>query len=1749
MAKVRNVEFLDFRGIINSSLIGNTGKNTIFGGLAVKNTINGGEDDDYLYGGDATDSLFGGAGNDTLAVTQWVDQRNLVGSLGSSFRSGTGSDTLNGGVGNDWYAVNSQTAYIYLEVAEYDLPEGNPQRKRIDQNTIASTVDFSLKYNSNISNNIQNLYLIGGSSLRGTGSDIANTITGNDGANRIDAEAGNDFVLGGLGADVINGGTGNDTVIGGGQPQTDLPADASTPVDLGLDQSYEGRIETRQDTDWIRVSLQEGLKYYFRLIPKLPKDETGKNSDVAFGVASWNYYNNRSDLDIIGLVGDSASHGGYWWLNQNWETESGIYDHSLLVLNKDGSRAFGLVDPQNWRRPKDLVESEKENNKRFEENNIRAFSFTSFNDGEFYIPVTGAGPALGSYEVFFSTDSGLIETTASGNDTYALHPDSSLSGLQVAILADNASDTLIGGMGADSLVAIAGRDTLGNYLGDTLLGGTNGVPGSNDLDNSSDTLVGGPGSDLLDGGAGADSMIGGGGNDTYFVNDKFDIVKEEDSGGSGDLAIYSFAAARNFASDLADGHFALDSKALLAGLDSATGDGFDINMAKDYANVEFASLIGAADLYVYGNRDSNRITGNFGNNFIFTSAGSDTLLGQGGNDYLIGGDGGDYLDGGSGQNTMDGGLGDDTYIVNDRSDRVINEVPGLDGGQDITRTFFNFDPIQGTALEAFQPDQPDNSPSRNKASSFASKDITSFYNLEHFELQGQAVYGVGNALGNSLVAGESSALLLGMGREDTLLGNKGDDTLYGDTPYFYASPDLYAPAPTDTRTREFLDGIGLTLYGGDYLDGGAGDDYLDGGKGFDTMIGGEGVDTYVQDHVDDYILNTGSAGDELITSVNIDKAPDRISKLMLVVKAQDRDEGGKSITGQDQVASFASFLGTESVNDRSVFIKVGGMLVGMDEANVMELMYSANEAEVFEGANLLVGGGQPDLNNPGKSQFDLSWTAASYYEKGVVGYTVEYKSPADDIWLTYVKGASQDFKGTPANPTLTVTNFAPGVYDFRVTAHRLALPVERDGDGAGNPLAPKYVTLQGGGGNDALIGRRLSRGLPGDLSDDEYTLPLVGNNPLYNEPLGFIFNNEPYDVSATLRGEFATYIDGGYGNDILAGAFINDGSGSNYIFQGIEFKGINTLVGGQGSDTFLVQNGGVEKGDEFDWVIKYGNETHVTYSAEEDNVGSSLNGGQHNLVVSMVKNLILSDTEVHQGKFIDQLGLAYYLQFGMGNRLDNYIYDGAWSPFAGNTLVGDKGRDSIVGNSSLDVLIGGTAYGLDNVGLAIKDFAPIAQGGYGLKSSIFRDTDPVPVDPNGPAFADPSQFWFVPGYYGSVFDAARNRDTLTGNASDKAGLTLDGGAGADLMIGSKQSDTYYVSDGGFFGDAIESNGGGDTVVFTDSDTLWWSGFKEGDLLPQNSYDLPKDSGISNLILQMGSPTARIADGNTDSNLIVGNEFDNMLRGYGVAGPGIDTLVGDGLVDVDNDGQKRDEGYLSSDNFFIDNGGVGRYRDQGTWKPEIVTTDISIVNPATGVKTPFFQHDWDPAKSVYLDDDFVLIADFESVTDTIDPLTGARTRGGGNPDNVELLNPAQYSIGNLPTSYDSSKLGSIKVGPNGVAFTGGEFGIYYTDSADKWSDPDKWAQIAAPNLVAVIKSTNSLLLDRNNDGVFDVATDLTARPSFTGATTASSSAVPPPLMGWGQFYELDSSNFAQYINNYGGMSSNTANLSFLVNQIV
>jgi hypothetical protein len=316
------------------------------------------------------------------------------------------------------------------------------------------------------------------------------------------------------------------------------------------------------------------------------------------------------------------------------------------------------------------------------------------------------------------------------------------------------------------------------------------------------------------------------------------------------------------------------------------------------------------------------------------------------------------------------------------------------------------------------------------------------------------------------------------------------------------------------------------------------------------------------------------------------------------------------------------------------------------------------------------------------------------------------------------------------------------------------------------------------------------------------------------------------------------------------------------------------------------------------------------------------------------------------------------------------------------------------------------------------------------------------VKPNGPGEADPSQFWFVPGYYGDVLDPNKNSDTLQG------GPVLDGGAGFDLLVGTGSNEEFYVSGSyrntydafGYLGggssqnittnDAVLGGGGNDTVVFTDSDYLWWSGHEEGATLEMHGYILgSEDNAISNLTLQMGAPTARNGVGNSNSrgndhfgwfeelgsNLIVGNEFDNILNGGGVGGDnnvgGFDTLTGGGGKDC-----------------FV----VRGYTDarNNEWDPQYNSSDV-----------------WLPQQSTYTDSDFVLISDFTA------------------RDIIDLGSTQSFVIGRAPSYIGENNLRLPNIAPDST-----NFGIFRLSNNS-----------GNPDLVAHVRTANGLTLNTSNLG--------------------------------------------------------------------
>jgi len=1045
------------------------------------------------------------------------------------------------------------------------------------------------------------------------------------------------------------------------------------------------------------------------------------------------------------------------------------------------------------------------------------------------------------------------------------------------------------------------------------------------------------------------------------------------------------------------------------------------------------SSLNSGNVFLDGSKGSGNqllsATGN-GNNTLLAGSGNATLLGGDGNNSLIGGLGNNSIHSGIGNSTLDGGYGISTlqadggtnlFVIRNRYDRILspdtlNPETGSIPLVGTVNTYVNFDPLQGNPVSQFSPAVADNSPAITKSPSFASADLSNFYNLQNFNLLETtingtlvgATYGVGNALDNSITSAAPDALILGMGGNNTLVASGSNSTLYGDSYSGYVSPDLFANAPINTVDQAFVDGVfgqagnnslvangaptttvvgGVSITSNSWLDGGPGynDGFFD--SGANTLVGTGGFDTVIQTHQGDSV-SLGGSSNELISSVDIYQLPDNVSRFVLDVTAQSDNSGQVTQAGQRMTAGYAAVSGALGVNTNSVTLVAGSEpSTTIPNSDLLEVQYGTSDGTTYGSSGVnnvdfqLNGGAPvvatPDPVNTGSKQVTLSWSAATVNNL-TLGYLVEYQevystpdSQGNTVspWLTYLNGSSNDLAGTSTKPSLIVNNLPSSQkdpysgktltvasYNFKVTAQQTVLPAYTDANGV---LQAKPVSLIGGQGNDVIYGGVFdwASGFGNNISATKNisnTRPVLTNNPIDPASPGTIPTPAAWAPTSLTSGLFPTYLSGGLGgNDYLYSAAVQDRSGKNfqaseYINGGLQtvtYSGLNTLVGGQGSDTFVIQNGGtgistlggLVSTTATDLFIKYGNETPA---------------GQNNLVISVVPYLMLSDTLVSQGQFVNQAEAAADGQFVGGNRLDNTLSSYGFE----DTLMGGVGRDSLYADLSTwspngATLIGGTAYGLDNIAAALNNYVPGPDTlNNNLTSSIYRDTDPVPASLNGAGAADPSQYWLVNGLY----DPNRNSDTLVALNGSSINSVLDGGAGADSMVGGTENDTFYVSavqnvsyngislTGGYGSDTVNSilnpgrsdnvvgggdvligGGGNDTVIFTGSD-IYWSGIT-GATSAKLEYELTAASSISNLILQPGDPVASTGVGNasstgstlgggTGSNFIEGNSYktqfsatesssqhakmlslvgashSSVLNGAGVGGNGQDVLT-------------------------------------------------------------------------------------------------------------------------------------------------------------------------------------------------------------------------------------------------------------------
>ncbi len=534
------------------------------------------------------------------------------------------------------------------------------------------------------------------------------------------------------------------------------------------------------------------------------------------------------------------------------------------------------------------------------------------------------------------------------------------------------------------------------------------------------------------------------------------------------------------------------------------------------------------------------------------------------------------------------------------------------------------------------------------------------------------------------------------------------------------------------------------------------------------------------------------------------------------------------------------------------------------------------------------------------------------------------------------------FNGGPlGNDTVSYFNSLTGVKADMTT------PSENTGDAAGDTYADiehfdgsnHNDTLIGASGNDILHGRNGADRLIGMSGDDYYYVDnendvivediwqgdhdqvAVHTGRNYTLTAGAdieLLTTTDFNGTSTMNltgNQLAQKIIGNHGNNI-----IGDGGGG----------GVDTLIGSDGNDTYIVYNPNTQIQErfsegEFDRVsagvefflpdgqhieLLTTNSRYATYSINlegnsykqtivgneghnslSDGGGSASDGdtligggGNDKYLVRSAGTVVIE--AVGEGTF-DQVSTYKDFTLSAGSEVEHISAGGSYSSshidLVGNefaqTIVGNNGRNILGdgGGSGADTLIGGLnddTYIVYNSGTQIEECASQGTNDRVRVGVDYALQDDVHVE----LLTTNSRY----ATYSINLEGNNTRwQTIVGN--DGQNIIGDGGGSSNTLIGGAGNDTYYVSH--WSTDVMEEQGGGGfDRVFTNT-----------------QYTLTRGSNIEAIATTSRFGTSSInLTGNKSSQTITGNDGANILGdGGGVSSGSGDTLVGGGGNDIYN----------------------------------------------------------------------------------------------------------------------------------------------------------------------------------------------------------------------------------------------------------
>ncbi|MXV07540.1 hypothetical protein DYQ95_10425 [Xanthomonas sp. LMG 9002] len=1179
--------------------------------------LSGGLGDDYLDGGDGDDLIAGGAGDDRLV----------------------------GGDGNDYIFDGArQVSLRALDDQQRDadgkteLDRFKEQWAAAGQAVIASGKNWFI-YRDAEGKIVVNApgWLDVDANVSPGGDDVIDAGAGDD---HVFAGEGDDVVMGGAGKDVIEGGDGNDIlsggkdddfIIGDGRSADALLGPAASGANPngndvlsgeegndrlygygGNDQLFGGDgddiLKGFGNPDAQEVAGQEND--YLDGGAGNDKIEGGGGNDIIYGGAGADELSGDDQLVDVALHGNDFIDGGdgddLIWGFGGADTLNGGAGNDIITGDYAGLPL--------WAQGDDVIDAGEGDD------------VVQGNGGNDLIYGGAGNDVLGGGEgddrVFGGDGKDELQGGAGDDVLYGGAGDDRLYGEAGTdyLQGGEGNDELQGGDGNDALYGDAGADILFGQAGDDVLNGGEG----------DDSLQGGNGNDTLDGGNGIDYLSGGEGDDILRGGQQNDEL----NGGAGDDAL-----------DGGDGNDLLFGN---EGNDYLSGGNGDDQLTGATGNDTLLGGAGADSLY--GQEGDDVLDGEDGNDVLFGGAGNDTLSGGGGDDVLVGEAGDDVMAGGGGNNSyfFDRGFGHDVVRLTAgakdqivfRGDITSDELIFTRNGDDLTvRMADDTDAVSlmGYFLAGNQGVIRTSDGYSYSASSFANG-----------ALQGRATKGTDGA---DTIEGTDSA--------DRIYGLAGNDTLYGGA-------------------------------GDDLLDGGAGDDVLYDGAGNDTLVGGTGNDTYFVGSFSglDTIAQLGApnagndrivlsqfdsqsamnyqiSGSDLLIAAYSDNGPGAIVRLegflaagapRHVIELGD----GKTLTSLD--FNRVSWWGTSGDDTYSGGFSPDSIHGGAGN-DVLSGGAGDDDISGDDGDDTLYGGiGNDSLSDgqgrdvlygeDGDDTFNI--TRDSQVDRFIGGkgndayymyhnYTSSWQPPVADlseieedvdggIDTVYTNYYIVRLTSNIENAVVKAASFWYTTAPSQVIGNELNNEIRIEQDSAAGSYTGRTYLLDGGAGNDTLIGRE---------SDDTYVVDSEGD---------IIVESSMYTSIDTVRASFSYSIADKLQleNIELTDDSVEStatGNRLNNVLNGRMSSAVNTLIGGAGDDTYIAGN--------------------------NDIIVEEVGGGQDT-------RLIYGDFDVPSGANIEIYRLVEgYNATLRGNDEDNILY----ASVGGGVLIGGDGSDHIYATS------------------------------------------------------------------------------------------------------------------------------------------------------------------------------------------------------------------------------------------------------------------------------------------------------------------------------------------------------------------------------------------------------------------------------------------------------------------------------------